>query len=88
MQAKILTKLEQNRTCSSFANRKQDSLDRYMNGARINPNFDVAVSTMLQIKNNIVAPIELRGKAYVFLRGRKGHYSLLNTNMKFELQLL
>jgi xylose isomerase len=61
---------------------------RYMNGASTNPNFDVLACAGLQVKNAIDATIALGGENYVFWGGREGYMSLLNTNMKRELDHL
>lgn len=58
---------------------------RYMNGAATNPDFDVVCFAAAQVKNAIDATIELGGANYVFWGGREGYLSLLNTNMKREL---
>jgi xylose isomerase len=59
---------------------------RYMNGASTNPNFDVVAYAGSQVKNAIDATIALGGENYVFWGGREGYMSLLNTNMKRELE--
>ncbi len=61
---------------------------RYMNGAATNPNFDVLPHVATQIKGAIDATIKLGGENYVFWGGREGYFSLLNTNMKRELDHL
>ncbi len=61
---------------------------RYMNGASTNPDFNVVAYAGSQVKNAIDATIELGGKGYVFWGGREGYMSLLNTNMKKELDHL
>jgi len=61
---------------------------RYMNGAATNPNFNVVCHAGLQVKNAIDATIELGGSNYVFWGGREGYLSLLNTNMKREVEHL
>ena len=59
---------------------------RYMNGASTNPDFNVVANAAVQIKNAIDATIALGGTGYVFWGGREGYMSLLNTNMKRELE--
>jgi xylose isomerase len=61
---------------------------RYMNGAATNPDFAVVAHAGIQIKNALDATIELHGENYVFWGGREGYMSLLNTNMKRELDHL
>ena len=58
---------------------------RYMNGAATNPNFDVLARAGGQIKLAIDATMALDGENYVFWGGREGYMSLLNTDMKREL---
>jgi len=61
---------------------------RYMNGAATNPDFNVLPHVAAQIKGAIDATIKLGGENYVFWGGREGYFSLLNTNMKRELDHL
>lgn len=58
---------------------------RYMNGAATNPDFAVVACAGAQLKNAIDATIALGGENYVFWGGREGYMSLLNTDMKKEL---
>ena len=58
---------------------------RYMNGAGTNPDFNVVAYAGAQLKNALDATIALDGENYVFWGGREGYMSLLNTNMKQEL---
>jgi xylose isomerase len=59
---------------------------RYMNGASTNPDFQVLTWASSQVKNAIDATVALGGTGYVFWGGREGYMSLLNTNMKRELE--
>ncbi len=61
---------------------------RYMNGAATNPDFQVLAYAGAQVKNALDATIALGGAGYVFWGGREGYLSLLNTNMKKELEHL
>ncbi len=61
---------------------------RYMNGASTNPDFAAVAYAGVQIKNAIDATIALGGANYVFWGGREGYMSLLNTNMKREVDHL
>ena len=61
---------------------------RYMNGASTNPDFKVVARAGVQIKNAIDATIKLGGENYVFWGGREGYISLINTDMKRELDHL
>lgn len=59
---------------------------RYMNGASTNPDFDVVAHAGAQLKRALDATIALDGHNYVFWGGREGYMSLLNTNMKREVE--
>lgn len=59
---------------------------RYMNGAATNPDFAVVARAGAQVKMALDITIELGGANYVFLGGREGYMSLLNTDMKRELE--
>jgi xylose isomerase len=61
---------------------------RYMNGASTNPDFNVLTYAATQVKNAIDATVTLGGSNYVFWGGREGYMSLLNTDMKRELDHL
>jgi xylose isomerase len=61
---------------------------RYMNGAATNPDFQVVAWAGAQVKNALDATIKLGGENYVFWGGREGYMSLLNTDMKQELDHL
>jgi xylose isomerase len=61
---------------------------RYMNGASTNPDFAAVAYAGTQVKNALDATIALGGENYVFWGGREGYMSLLNTNMKRELDHL
>jgi xylose isomerase len=58
---------------------------RYMNGAATNPDFSVVAYAAAQVKTAIDTTIKLGGENYVFWGGREGYMSLLNTQMKREL---
>lgn len=58
---------------------------RYMNGASTNPDFNVVARAGGQVKLAIDATIALNGENYVFWGGREGYMTLLNTDMKREL---
>lgn len=61
---------------------------RYMNGASTNPDFAAVAYAGTQVKNALDATIALEGENYVFWGGREGYMSLLNTNMKREIDHL
>jgi len=56
-----------------------------MNGAATNPDFNTLAYAGAQVKNALDATIKLGGENYVFWGGREGYMSLLNTDMKKEL---
>lgn len=58
---------------------------RYMNGAATNPDYRVVAHAGAQVKNAIDATMVMGGENYVFWGGREGYMSLLNTDMKREL---
>ena len=60
----------------------------YMNGAATNPDFHVVAHAAAQVKSAIDATITLGGENYVFWGGREGYFSLLNTDMKREIEHL
>lgn len=59
---------------------------RYMNGAATNPDFKVVTHAAAQVKAALEATAELGGENYVFWGGREGYMTLLNTDMKRELE--
>lgn len=61
---------------------------RYMNGAATNPDFQAVCFAGTQVKNALDATIALGGENYVFWGGREGYMTLLNTNMKREIDHL
>lgn len=61
---------------------------RFMAGASTNPDPHVFACAAAQVKKAMEATLELGGAGYVFWGGREGYESLLNTNMKRELDHL
>jgi len=61
---------------------------RYMNGAATNPDFTVLTHAAAQVKAALDATVALGGENYVFWGGREGYFTLLNTDMKRELEHL
>ena len=61
---------------------------RFMNGAATNPDFTIVTYAASQVKAALDATISLGGDNYVFWGGREGYSSLLNTNLKKELDHL
>jgi xylose isomerase len=66
-------------TANLFTNR------RYMSGAATNPDPDVFAYAAAQVKNVLEITHELGGANYVLWGGREGYETLLNTNIKQEL---
>jgi xylose isomerase len=58
---------------------------RYMCGASTNPDAHVFAYAASQVKKAMEATLELGGQNYVFWGGREGYQTLLNTDMKREL---
>lgn len=58
---------------------------RYMNGAGSSNSADVFCFAAAQIKKALDLTVKFGGKGYVFWGGREGYETLLNTDMKMEL---
>ena len=58
---------------------------RYMAGAATNPDPDVFAYAAAQVKNALDVTHELGGENYVLWGGREGYETLLNTDLKREL---
>ncbi|WP_422931031.1 xylose isomerase [Singulisphaera sp. PoT] len=61
---------------------------RYMHGAATSPNLDVYAYAAAQVKKAMEVTLELDGAGYTFWGGREGYSTLLNTDMKRELDHL
>ena len=61
---------------------------RYAQGAATSPNADVFAYSATQIKYALEATHRLGGEGYTFWGGREGYATLLNTDMKRELDHL
>src|SRR3954466_12831074 len=61
---------------------------RYMHGAATSPNADVFAFAGAQVKKAMEVTHELKGEGYVFWGGREGYTTLLNTNLKREMDHL
>ena len=61
---------------------------RNMHGAATSPNFDVFAFAAAQVKKAMEITHELGGAGYTFWGGREGYSTLLNTDMKRELDHL
>ncbi|MDB5048045.1 MAG: xylose isomerase [Fibrobacteres bacterium] len=58
---------------------------RYMNGASTNPDAHVFAFAAAQVKKMMEVTLELGGENYTFWGGREGYQTLLNTDMRREL---
>ena len=61
------------------------STKRYMNGASTNPDAHVFAYAAAQVKKVMEVTLRLGGQCLVFWGGREGYQSLLNTDVKQEL---
>jgi xylose isomerase len=61
---------------------------RYVHGAATSCNADVFAYAAAQVKKAIEVTHELKGEGYVFWGGREGYSTLLNTDMKREVDHL
>lgn len=61
---------------------------RYAQGAATSPDFNVYAYAAAQVRKAIACTKELDGLGYTFWGGREGYSSLLNTDMKRELDHL
>ena len=59
---------------------------RFMNGAGSTNSADVYCFAAAQIKKALDVTVKLGGRGYVFWGGREGYETLLNTDVKFELE--
>jgi len=66
-------------TTNAFSN------PRFVHGASTSPNADVFAFAAAQVKKAMEVTKELGGQNYVFWGGREGYETLLNTDMKLEL---
>jgi len=69
-------------TANLFSNR------RYMAGAATNPDPEVFAYAAAQVKNVLEMTQDLKGENYVLWGGREGYETLLNTDLKRELNQL
>ncbi|MDL2218434.1 xylose isomerase [Christensenellaceae bacterium OttesenSCG-928-M15] len=67
-------------TANMFAN------PRFMNGAGSTNSPDVFCFAAAQVKKALDITVKLGGRGYVFWGGREGYETLLNTDMKLELE--
>jgi len=69
-------------TANLFSNR------RFMSGAATNPDPEIFGLAALQVRDAMNATLKLGGENYVLWGGREGYETLLNTDMKQELDQL
>lgn len=81
----LLKKQESSRVKLLWGTSNCFSHPRFMNGAATNPQFEVLAHAAGQVKLALDTTIALGGENYVFWGGREGYMSLLNTNMRREL---
>ena len=61
---------------------------RYMGGASTNPDPEVFAYAAAQVKDCMEATMQLGGENYVLWGGREGYETILNTDMKLEMDNL
>jgi xylose isomerase len=61
---------------------------RYVHGAATSCNADAFAFAAAQVKKALEVTLELGGEGYTFWGGREGYWTLLNTDMKRELEHL
>ena len=84
----IEAKIEANSTKLLWGTANLFSHPRYMAGAATNPNPDVAAFAGLQVKECLEATHRLGGAGYVLWGGREGYDTILNTDLRRELDQL
>lgn len=85
---KIESKMDTSNVKLLWGTANMFSHPRYMSGASTNPNPDVAAFAALQVKECLEATKRLGGQGYVLWGGREGYDTILNTNVKQEMQQL
>ncbi|WP_428030830.1 xylose isomerase [Ancylobacter sp.] len=78
-------KMETSKTKLLWATANLFSNRRFMSGAATNPDPDVFAYSAAQVKNVLEVTHELGGQNYVLWGGREGYETLLNTDLKREL---
>ncbi|MFB5192151.1 xylose isomerase [Alicyclobacillus fastidiosus] len=61
---------------------------RFVHGAATSPNADVFAYAAAQVKKGLEVALELGAENYVFWGGREGYETLLNTDLKLEMDNL
>jgi len=78
-------KMEQTGTKLLWGTANMFSHSRYMSGASTNPDPDVYAFAAATVKSCMDATVKLGGENYVLWGGREGYETLLNTDLKQEL---
>lgn len=81
----ILVKMKETGIKCLWGTANMFSNPRFMNGAGSTNSVDVYCFAAAQIKKALDITVKLGGKGYVFWGGREGYETLLNTDVKFEL---
>jgi xylose isomerase len=81
----ILEKMKQTGKKCLWGTANLFSNPRFMNGAGTSNSADVFCFAAAQIKKALDITVKLGGRGYVFWGGREGYETLLNTDMKLEL---
>lgn len=81
-------KMEETGTKLLWGTANMFSHPRYMAGAATNPNPDVVAFAALQVREAMNATHKLGGSGYTFWGGREGYDSILNTDLKQEMDQL
>ena len=81
-------KINQSNTKLLWGTANAFSHKRYMGGASTNPNPEVFAYVAAQVKDCMEATMKLGGQNYVLWGGREGYETILNTNMKIEMDNL
>jgi xylose isomerase len=82
----ILQKMKETGIRCLWGTANMFSHPRFMNGVGSSNSVDVYCHGAAQIKKAIELTVKLGGQGYVFWGGREGYETLLNTDMKFELE--
>ncbi len=82
----ILEKMEGTGIKCLWGTANMFSNPRFMNGAGSTNSPEVYCFAAAQIKKALECTVKLGGRGYVFWGGREGYETLLNTDIKFELE--
>ena len=82
----ILVKMKETGIKCLWGTANMFSNPRFMNGAGSTNSADVYCFAAAQIKKALDITVKLGGRGYVFWGGREGYETLLNTDVKFEIE--